>query len=503
MKQNEQIYKLLFESAAEGLVVVNRKGNIQLVNPTISKMFGYTEVELVGQPVEILLPEALKKGHEKHRDGYMSDPHTRSMGANMNLQASKKDGSQFYVEVGLNHLKIDNETFVMALISDITERAKMTNELEQLNEELEKRVERRTEQLDSSQKLYRLIASNFPNGSINVFDRELRYVFAEGKELRKLGLVGQQLIGTRYIDRLHPSIAEGVEKKLNMVLAGQSTSFEIEYKNNFYVINAVPLRGSKEKIEQILVIEKNISENKKNEQQMKEMLEKERHLNELKSRFVSMASHEFRTPLTTILSSTTLAERYTEADQQDKREKHFKRIKTSVSTLTSILNDFLSLDKLEQGVIDVNLTEFNFSELIEEIVEEITSGLKTGQELIKQIKIDSPEIVSDRNVIKNIMNNLLSNASKYSTEGKPIELTIEKGNNNLLIKVKDHGIGIPKAEQEQLFGRFFRAKNVTNIQGTGLGLNIVKKYVELLNGDISFESEEEKGTTFIVNLPVK
>jgi PAS domain S-box-containing protein len=503
LKKNNQIFQLLFESAAEGLVVVNRSGIIKLVNPQVSQLFGYEEDELIDQLVEILIPDVLKKSHVQHRSSYMKAPKSRSMGSNMNLLAQRKDGTDFYVEIGLNHFKVDDEIYVMALISDITDRATITSELERLNDELETRVKERTKALESSQKLYKLIASNFPNGTINVFDRDLRYVFAEGEELRKLGITGERLIGTKYIDRLHKSISKEIELKLNEVLKGKSLSFEIEHQKNFYVINAVPLRDSGGEVEQILVIEKNITDKKIAENQMQEMLEKEKHLNELKSRFVSMASHEFRTPLSTILSSTSLAERYSSEEQQEKRDKHFKRIKTSVHSLTTILNDFLSLDKLEQGIVDINLSAFNLKDLIDEVVEEITTGLNKGQRLELNFVYPQIDIISDRNVIRNVLNNLLTNASKYSAEGKLISLSVKEVKKGLQIEVQDQGIGIPEKEQKQLFERFFRAKNVTNIQGTGLGLNIVKKYVDLLGGEISFESSEENGTKFTVVLPNK
>jgi PAS domain S-box-containing protein len=244
-------------------------------------------------------------------------------------------------------------------------------------------------------------------------------------------------------------------------------------------------------------LKKSLEDLKKAEQEILKSLEKEKELGELKSRFVSMASHEFRTPLTTILSSANLIQKYESADQQDSREKHVGRIKNSVRNLTAILNDFLSLEKLESGIQKVERSDFHLDELVHELIDDMT--LKNDQRIsFEPSKIN---IYTDRHILMNVLINLLSNASKYSNEGDEINMAIETTKNKILIIIEDHGIGIPASEQKNMFERFFRAGNVTNIQGTGLGLNIVRKYVTLLDGKISFISEQGKGSTFIVALP--
>ncbi len=239
---------------------------------------------------------------------------------------------------------------------------------------------------------------------------------------------------------------------------------------------------------------------KQREIELQNSLDKERELNILKTRFVSMASHEFRTPLSTILSSVSLIGRYTESDQQAQREKHIQKIKTSVAHLTGILNDFLSINKLDEGKIKVNKEDFDMVTLFEEVVEEISIICKSGQKLILESQVDNPIIFSDKKCIKNMLFNLMSNAVKYSFENDLIECFLRIENNQLHFSVKDYGKGIPLEDQKHLFTRFFRASNVTNIEGTGLGLNIVKRYLELLDGDITFESEINKGTKFLVDI---
>jgi PAS domain S-box-containing protein len=236
-------------------------------------------------------------------------------------------------------------------------------------------------------------------------------------------------------------------------------------------------------------------------QEVIQALEREKQLNELKSRFVTTASHEFRTPLTTILSSVSLIARYTGSDEQEKRMKHVSKIKSAVTNLTHILNDFLSLGKLEEGQVRNNPDWMNIETLSETVVDELKETLKEGQQIEYTHTCADNEVFQDRQIIKNILINLIGNAIKYSDEGKTITLMTACTTERLIITVKDQGIGIPDEDKQHLFERFFRAGNAANIQGTGLGLNIVKKYVELLNGEISYSSVLNEGTTFIVDIP--
>ncbi|MEO9484312.1 MAG: PAS domain-containing sensor histidine kinase [Ekhidna sp.] len=245
-------------------------------------------------------------------------------------------------------------------------------------------------------------------------------------------------------------------------------------------------------------LKESLTDLKQAEREILKSLEKEKELGELKSRFVSMASHEFRTPLTTVLSSANLIAKYTESDQQKAREKHIERIRKSVQNLTSILNDFLSLEKLESGSQSVENLEINPRELIDDLIDEMGHNLKNNQEI--KVEGKASTIHTDPHILRNILINLLSNAIKYSADGTFITVVLNS-KDGLCIQVKDQGIGIPKEEQKRLFQRFFRAGNATNIQGTGLGLNIVQKYVQLINGEIFFESEEGKGSTFTLKLP--
>lgn len=254
-------------------------------------------------------------------------------------------------------------------------------------------------------------------------------------------------------------------------------------------------------IAHIFGVLRDITQEKDAALQLEAALQKERELGELKSRFVSMASHEFRTPLSSILSSAELLGMYLETGRHEKCEKNINRIKSSVRNLTGILNDFLSLEKLEAGKVQLQKTDFVLKDYLEELQEEMKAFLKEGQQILCSYP-DAARLHSDTHLLTNILINLLSNAIKYSPKGEDVTLIFSKQAQHWFIQIIDKGIGIPKEEQVHLFSRFFRASNVENIKGTGLGLTIVQRYLDLLGGTIGFESEYGKGSTFYFTLPL-
>jgi PAS domain S-box-containing protein len=250
--------------------------------------------------------------------------------------------------------------------------------------------------------------------------------------------------------------------------------------------------------ERTMILREALEELEKSQKELSDSLSKEKELNEIKSRFVSMASHEFRTPLSTILSSASLILKYPNTEEQLNRDRHVKKIKEAVKHLNEILEDFLSIGKLEEGKLGIKIETFDLSNFIYEIIEEIKTILKPGQD-IKYIISGSGSFVTDKRILKNILINLLSNATKFSYENSPIRLIIDS-NESLKIQVIDQGIGIAQEDISHLFTNFFRGKNATNIQGTGLGLPIIKRYLNLIKGSIKVESELNKGSTFIIEL---
>lgn len=263
-----------------------------------------------------------------------------------------------------------------------------------------------------------------------------------------------------------------------------------------------PLLDTDGRVNRIVHTITDVTERVMARQLIEELLVRERELNELKSNFVTLASHEFRTPMTTILSSASLIGRYNGDGDGDKRNRHVQRIESAVDGLTDLLDDFLSLSQMEEQTLYSHPYSLHIGVLCEEIIDDIRGVLKPGQRVIYRHLAGESDILLDGQLLRNILINLLANASKYSAEDQDIELTTTTQADQLRFTVKDEGIGIPDAEKEKLFVNFFRASNVTHIQGTGLGLYVVKRYIDLLGGQITFTSQLHSGTVFTVQLPL-
>lgn len=406
----------IIKTATDGIIIIDERGIMELANEAAARLFGYTEEELLGQNISMLMPNPHRDAHDTYIQNYIRTGVRKIIGIGREVMGLRKDQSTFPVRLSISEVQLAERMVFTGILHDLSAQKAAEARIKELNQHLEEEVHRRTEELATT---------------IN------------------------QLLNTN-----------------------NQLEFEIQERK----VAETTLR--------------------KNEQELRKAIEKERELNTLKSRFVSMASHEFRTPLSTILSSADLLEMYTSEDQQDKRLKHTTRIKSAVNNLISILNDFLSLSKLEEGKITVTPVEFNLEEFCEEVMDDVQAILKPGQVL--QHHGLSPEVLVtlDKKMLKNVFINLFSNAIKYSEAGSSIDCFVSVENAELNISIQDHGIGIPEEEQQHLFTRFFRAHNAENISGTGLGLNIVKRYVELMNGRIHFESVLGVGTTFHVHIPL-
>ena len=253
--------------------------------------------------------------------------------------------------------------------------------------------------------------------------------------------------------------------------------------------------------ERTLSLQESVKELQEAKEVVSKSLEKEKELSQMKSRFVSMASHEFRTPLSSIQLSASLIEKYKQQSDGINISKHVSKIKNSVGNLTTILDDFLSLERLEAEKIEPAFSKFDIVKLAEEITEEMQLIAKREQNIIYQHTGLQSSVVLDQNLLRNCIINLISNAIKYSGENTFIEFNTELTDTECIIIVKDNGIGIPASDHKHLFEPFFRANNTGNIPGTGLGLNIILRYASLMGGKVSFSSLVNQKTIFTLNFP--
>jgi len=244
-----------------------------------------------------------------------------------------------------------------------------------------------------------------------------------------------------------------------------------------------------------------VEKQKEYEMMLQESLEKEKELNEMKSRFITTTSHEFRTPLTSVLSSTELLQRYSSKWDDNKKSEHFERIYHSIEYLTKLIEDVLTISKTDSGKINYNPDSVDLFQLASECKKDAIALMTEKHELKLNYNTEEKTFILDRKLMKFIFNNLLSNAIKYSPAGGKIEMTINTDKKNLIIEILDEGIGIPIKDKDKIFDSFYRSKNIETIAGTGLGLAIVKRAVDFHNGSIIVNSELNKGTTFVVKIP--
>lgn len=398
----------LFENATEGIILTGKEGKIVLVNPAAERIFGYTSDELVGQPIEVLIPDQFRPHHHSLREGFYQQPSNRVMGHGRDLFGKKKDGANIPVEVSLSHYNKDSELFVIAFIVDITRRKEIEKDMVEQQKQLEK-------------------VSN---------------------QIRKM-----------------------------------NTELEVKVEERTMI-----LKEALQRLEQ-------------SQTELSEALDKEKQLNEIKSRFVSMASHEFRTPLSTVLSSASLLEKYKTTEEQEKRSRHIEKIKNSVRHLNEILEDFLSLGKLDEGKVETQVSELDLEPFLHDALDEMKGLLKERQQI--ELEYQGQQVIMcDKKLLKNVLINLVTNAIKFSGEGTRITVKASVNQDNAVISVKDRGIGVAEEDLQHLFSSFFRGANAVNIQGTGLGLHIVKRYIDLMHGSVDVKSKLNEGTTISITIPV-
>lgn len=619
--KGNDIFNILSEAIPEGIIVVNTAQEIVSMNKFACDMFGYAPSELVGKPLDILVPDSARNNHEKYVSNYYKSTKKRRMAEGRKLFGLRKDRSEFPVEIGLNPFVIEGNTYVLALVIDISER----NEIEETqkirtaaleaafngilitdaqqkdnpviycNSTFEKitgysceevlgtnprflhnrgedqvevakmtraikngdkcRVQVRnykkdgtlfwnevsitpiknsdgeithwlgvqndiTDRKNAEQEIEHLVKIfNESLNEIYVFDAEtLKFINANPGAVEKTGYSLEELKSLTPVD-LKPDFTEdSFRKMIQPIISDKRKKLDFEtnhrrkdgttYPVEVHVqasvmgdsdICAAIILDISDKKDYTHKLEKTVAQRT---EELKAALEKERDLNELKTRFLSLVSHEFKTPLSGILTSAILVGKYTQADQQEKRDKHLKTIANGVHHLTTILNDFLSLERLEKGKELYRLTDFSLSRLLNEVVYNANMMLKTGQKINYPQNIDDIEIVQDEKIITLALSNLLYNSIKYSPENTTIDIDVEMTDGKIIFQIKDQGVGIPAKDQKHIFERYFRAENVILTQGTGIGLNIIKAHLENLGGTISFKSRENKGSTFTVELPV-
>jgi PAS domain S-box-containing protein len=368
LTESEANFRALFDSASEAIVIVDETGSIQLFNARAQEVFGYQLEEVNDQSIEMLIPHNYREIHQQHRAEFTRNPHTRPMGLGMNLYGLRKDGREFPIEVSLSAVATGEGRLVMALVTDISYR-------QQLEEEIVR------------------------------------------AELMRMELI------------------------------------------------------------------------------------KEREIIDLKERFVSVVSHEFRNPLAGIMASASILERYHKRLSPERQREHVQRILSSSQEMQILLDEILELSRAKSGKEEIQRAPINLRKFCDELIAQIRE-LEAESRSIR-LEIEAIDMVQlDPRVLQHVLANLLSNAIKYSPEGSEIRFHAHRDVDHIVFEVEDWGIGIPAEEIASIFEPFHRARNALTYNGTGLGLAIVKQKVELHGGTVTCHSREGAGAVFTVRLPL-
>lgn len=495
--EKSNIGKIISEAISEGILVVDDRQTIVASNTAANQMFGYPKEGLNGKPLKILIPKTIRSQHKTMAHKFIQTGKRRPMGAGLDLIGVRKNGDEFPMEISLNPFTLWKKKYVIGLVVDSTEQRKAEQTIDHW---------------------YRIFNESL--NEIYVFDAQsLVFINVNYGGQRNLGYTMEELSQMTALDIKPEYLKDRVTTLLKPLLDKTKEKVEFETMHqrkdgSTYPVEVHLQRSAIGQREVLVAIVWDITERKNYTQrlestveertlQLREALQAEKRLNGLKTKFLSLVSHEFKTPLASILTSTALLAKYTEADQQEKRDKHLYTITSKVKYLNNILNDFLSIERLDSGKVNYTLTTFPLSKLINEVIYDANTLLKEGQHIQQPEHIDEITVTFDEKIITLTLSNLIRNAIKYSPEGSCIALKVDANPTQLQIHVTDQGFGIPQEDQPFIFNRYFRASNVLTIQGTGIGLNTIQQHLQNLNADIRFKSTLGQGSTFTVSIPIK
>lgn len=503
--QSEARFKGAFDYSAVGMAIVNSNFEMIETNDQFCIMLGYSKIELKKLRFhEITHPDDLEidmDEMEKIISGEINNFH-------LEKRYLHKDKRIVWGHLSVSAVKNANGeiTNFLGQVINITERKR----IEQLNIALiEENNRNKTIQLNEAKDLYRLLAQNTVDlVCLHNLDATFQYVSPSITNL--LGYNPEEMIGKSPIDFVFTDDLAQLEKTFDAIKENDFVSGEFRFKNYFGVyiwleINAATVKKNGEIIG-YQSSNRNINQRKENEVIIENALQKERQLNELRSNLVSTVSHEFRTPMTTIRVSSELIALYLEKqvlNNSEKLNKHLKTITSEIDRITDLMNSVLIISKDDSGKTTFNPTKVDLKQLCKDVIETSFANQKDGRKVHFAIEGEKFTIFADKNLMEYTLFNLLNNAFKYSIGTPDIELYLyNDASNTAILEVIDFGIGIPESDQPKLFNTFFRASNTNGIDGTGLGLYIVKTFIEKNGGTIKLESKLDKGTKVSVKFPV-
>ncbi|NEP00214.1 MAG: PAS domain S-box protein [Symploca sp. SIO2E9] len=535
-RTSERRFQAIFNQTFQFIWLLTPQGKIQEANQTALDFSGLQLDEVVGcnfwdtrwwrfvSAIQAKLQEAISQAAE----GYLVRCEIDIWGA---------DSQMVKIDFSLKPFT-NQEGKIILLVAegrDITKRQQVEQQLQQLNVELTQRVEERTADLAHSNQQLRLeiaerqqmeaalrqerdlmnwLLENSPAGMV-VINHQGKIIFANKRAEEILGLTRAEIINRTYNDptwgstTLDGSPLSEEQYPFRRILVAAEPIYDmrhaIQCSNGEQVllsISGAPLFDTSGQVDRILFTLDNITERQQLEAGLRKALEEEKELNQLKSNFISIVSHEFRTPMTSIKMSADLLKRYGQRASDEKRNQHLLRIEKSINYMTQLIEDVITISRTEAGVLQFRPETLDLVQFCQELITDLQTSTLKQHKLVFTSQYDCCLAQMDENLLRLIFLNLLSNAIKYSPEGGEVIFSLTCSEDVAVFLVQDSGIGIPPTDQQRLFESFQRASNVGNIPGTGIGLAVVKKAVDLHSGQITLKSEVGLGTTFTICLPI-